>query len=74
MSGLSILLIGLFALLTYILGYVIGVADGKPKNEDIVGTITINLKDPSKDLFSLTFTKDLDKIVNSDTIVFEVKK
>ena len=54
MSGLSILLIGLFALLTYILGYVIGVADGKPKSEDIVGTITINLKDPSKDLFSFS--------------------
>lgn len=55
-------------ILCFGLGVVIGLI---PSN--IVGTFTINQSDPSKDLFAIKFTKDMNVISKSGYITFKVE-
>lgn len=53
------------------IGFVTGYVMAKEKPL-VIGDFVINKSDPSKDLFSIRFEKDLDEFEDSDFITFNV--
>ena len=63
----------LIYVLSFILGFLLGVLllSGK---EEAIGTFTINESDPSDELFTIGFEKDLDEFKNKEVVTFRVLK
>ena len=65
----------IFVIVSCIIGLAIleGISVIHKEASPIVGTLTINHSDPSEDLLSFTFEKDLDEIEDSEAVAFLVK-